>query len=377
MKVSHIIKSPSYDSDGRLQKWIRGFDTCAINSSVLIVEDTNVNEIIELGTTRIVKKDLWFRKFFKQRKGYFFKTLEYLFTVNKFLNKNPSEVIVFHDVQQYVNLFFITLFSKFKKSFIIWDLHELPHDFLFKSGVTRFFLKYILEHVDLVVYTNEERKDYIKKQLSFKEKQYQILNNYPDLDFLNAQKSSYPNELSHFKHTKPYILWLGGALKGRNFGAFFEAFRLVQSNFNLVILGKVEREYQEEIKKGIEQGIIYNAFVKQSDLIRFIDHASLSVVLYNDLKPNSLYCEPNRLYQLIFRKIPVVVGSNPTLKKVVEQYKVGVVLSDSGKSVDEMVCAFEKLKEEDKKQYQLEATTIETNFSWEKQFSNILNAIRK
>lgn len=376
MRVNHIIKSPSYDSDGRLQKWIKGFNNYNINSTVLIVEDTNVNETIEEGTTHIVKKQLWFRKFFKQRKGYFFKSIEYYLKVIKFLKKNPSEVIVFHDVQQYVNLLFINLFSKFKKSYIIWDLHELPHDFLFKFRITRHFLKYLLENVDLVVYTNDERKDYIKKRLSFSEKNYQVLNNYPDLDFLNAKKNSYPEELNHFKEVKPYILWLGGALKGRNFGTFLEAFKLVESDYNLVILGKVEKEYQEKVQIGIDQGVIYNAFVKQSALIRFIDNASLSVVLYNNLKPNSLYCEPNRLYQLIFRKIPVIVGSNPTMKQVVEKYNVGLVLSDDGRSASEMVNCFRELKIDNDK-YKLEISIIENEFSWEKQFLNILNSIVK
>lgn len=376
MRVNHIIKSPSYDSDGRLQKWIKGFENYNIDSTVLIVEDTNVNETIEEGRTLIVKKELWFRNFFKQRKGYFFKSIEYYFKVNKFLKKNSSDVIVFHDVQQYVNLFFINLFSKFKKSYIIWDLHELPHDFLFKYSITRRFLKFILENVDLVVYTNEERKDYIKKRLFFSEKDYQILNNYPDLDFLNAKKSSYPEELNHFKEVKPYILWLGGALKGRNFGTFFEAFKLVKSDYNLVILGKVEKEYQEEIQMGIDQGEIFNSFVKQSALIRFIDNASLSVVLYNDSKPNSLYCEPNRLYQLVFRKIPVIVGSNPTMKQVVQKYNVGLVLPDDGRSVDDMVNCFKELKTDNDK-YKLEISIIENEFSWEKQFLNILNSIRK
>ncbi|WP_158210644.1 hypothetical protein [Myroides phaeus] len=374
MKVSHIIKSPSYDSDGRLQKWIRGFSKVNIKSNVYIIEDSNTKSIEKLGDTILVKDNLWFRNFFKQRKGYLFKSLEYMVKVKRFISKYKSDIIVFHDVQQYLNLLVYCLFFKTKKCFVIWDLHELPHSFIFRTMFTKKLLKYVLESVDLVIYTNDERKEYLRSKLNYSEKDFKVLNNYPDLDFLEEKKNSFPIELFGLRKNIPYILWLGGALKGRNFGFFIEAYRKVSDRYNLVVLGKVEKEFNNLIEEGIQSKKIYNSFVKQEELIKFIDNACFSVVLYNDRKPNSFYCEPNRLYQLIYRKVPVIVGNNPTMKNIVEKLDVGLVLSDDGSSIENIVELMNDINT-DKLKENLENLEIKDVFSWEKQFNEILRSI--
>ena len=64
------------------------------------------------------------------------------------------------------------------------------------------------------------------------------------------------------------------------------------------------------------------------------------MIFYDDKEVNSLYCEPNRLYQAIGRGCPVIVGNNPTMKNIVERLSCGVVVSDSGNSPENIITAF-------------------------------------
>lgn len=377
--VTHIIKSHSFDSDGRLQKWINSLRTNNIESNVFFVEDNNKKGIRFVNGTKVESTPLFFRKYFKKRKGYIFKIPEYSMKTLQFFKKCDSDYLIFHDVQQYLNLIIILFFSLFKEKKIVWDLHELPHPVLFKYSFTRGVLKYILENVDIVVYTNNERREYIYERLKMKENEYFILNNYPNDIYLNEPHSSLPTELKDLRAGLPYILWLGGALQGRNFTTFLEAYKNVSDNYNLVILGRVDDLYKDEVNALIDQGKVYNDFVKQEEMINYIDNAFFSVVLYKANTSNNYYCEPNRLYQLITRGIPAIVGYNPTMKSTIDKYNAGIVLKDDGSDLELMKTAFHTIINSDTHNElidNMKNSTIKDDLTWESQIIYIINKLK-
>ncbi|WP_334126838.1 glycosyltransferase [Empedobacter brevis] len=372
-KYLHIIKSPSYDSDGRLQKWLKEIREKGSFSEVLIVEDTNDEYDLKIEKDTINSKKIFFRKFFPQRKGYIFKIIEYLFLTKNYIKKSKFDIIVFHDVQQYLNLFYYILFNKNQKSKVVWDLHELPHEILFKFSITRFFLKYLIQNSDVIVYTNQERRDYIHSKLDdMVEKEYFILNNYPDKEFISAPKTILNQNL--FSNNNPYILWLGMAAAGRNFDTFLNSYLEIKDKYNLVILGRVAEEFRKNIEELKKEGKVFNQFVKQAEMIKYIDNSFSSVVLYNSNSPNNKYCEPNRLYQLISRNIPIIVGNNPVMKNIVEKYELGYVLNDDGRNSKELTSKLDLLERNHelimRNSHKLNFTKI---LSWEIQISKILN----
>ena len=78
--------------------------------------------------------------------------------------------------------------------------------------------------------------------------------------------------------------------------------------------------------------VFFTGMVPQMELTRYIDQAIGSVVLYDWKSPNSMYCAPNRMYQALCRGIPVLVGANPPMKRVVEKFQNGVALEDDGRN---------------------------------------------
>ena len=69
----------------------------------------------------------------------------------------------------------------------------------------------------------------------------------------------------------------------------------------------------------------------------------MSLVFYKNTSPNNWFCEPNRLYQNLINGNPVVVGNNPPMKELIEQYEVGVCAETDGADVNAMVSAIKNL----------------------------------
>src|SRR5690606_344803 len=128
--ILHNIKSPSFKSDGRLQKWLQQLEKRGFYSKVLIIEDTNREYKESFGTSNIIGEKLFFRTWFKQRKGYLIKVPEYLTKTLNFINKEKFVVIVFHDVQQYLNIIYYLVLKKRRSFTISLILYELPHTLL-------------------------------------------------------------------------------------------------------------------------------------------------------------------------------------------------------------------------------------------------------
>lgn len=373
MKFLHVIKSPSFNTDGRLQKWLSQLRKTKHQSTVFIVEDTNQAYQRPIHEDSIVSVPLFFRKYFKQRKGYAFKVPEYFIKTIKFAKKEKFDVVIFHDVQQYLNVFYFLLKYKKRHFKIVWDLHELPHEFLLKNSWTKQILKFLLNHVDMVVYTNKERRQYIVSKIQgVREKKTYILNNFPDQTFILSPKSI--AQFNTFKNENPYFLWLGAAVDGRNFGTFLEAYKSFSDKFNLVILGKVQSVYKSDLNALKDEGKVFIDFVNQSEILKYIDNSYLSVVLYNSNSANNYLCEPNRLYQLVSRNVPIIVGNNPVMASLVNQYELGYVMEDDGRNKVELIKGINHvIKNHDQLVIQSKKVDFSKILSWENQINYIIN----
>lgn len=378
MEILHVIKTSKYESDGRLLKWIDSLKRFGHSSSVFIIEDKNgVGDYIR-DQVNIHKERLWLRKIFRKHSGLLFKAFEQGWKWRRFFENCNADVIVFHDVQQYLNIF-ITLESlkrrrNRKTTRLIWDLHELPHSELGANSFTKKWLRKLLSGIDLLVYTNNERREFINTVFNHREKNYVVLNNFPDEEFITSSKTPLLGELKDWAEgkEKPYILWMGAATKGRHFNVLLEAYRKYQDRLNLVIMGKIGGEFTEQTRVYLQEGKLFSRFVPQSEVIQYVDNACFSVVLYNASKVNNKLCEPNRLFQLMGRNIPVITGNNPTMKTWVERLDGGIVLGDDGKSVVFLEEAIQRLLS-NRQRYvdNLKRVDKVEIFNWRHQFAKV------
>ncbi len=376
MEILHVIKTKRIESDGRLLKWVNTLSNYQIKSAILALEDSNscrkTDSDIDIQSTCLKS-----RKFYSQRKGYWIKVPEYLINVFFRIYKSKADAILFHDVQQYLNLIVFCMLKKIKvfSPLLIWDLHELPHNGLLHNKVTARILNFLLENIDLVIYTNEERRQYLKEKLNQDEKKFFILNNFPDDTFINNPYQPLKDELLTWLNGMPYILWMGIASKKRNFQSLIEVYSKYTTKFKIIIMGDVSPEFDKIVNSYIKEQLIYATFVSQNEVQQFVDNALFSIVLYANDSPNNFYCEPNRLYQLIVRRIPIISGCNPVMARTVKEFNAGLILNDDGKSsvnldikINQMLSDFSHFRQNMK-------TTDVSPLSWDKQFASIYTSL--
>ncbi|MBD1427739.1 glycosyltransferase family protein [Sphingobacterium arenae] len=373
MSFLHIIKSASYNTDGRLLKWLKSLSENKIPTEVFILEDNNIKGVFKDNDINIISISLRFRRCFKKGKGYVFKVPELTIKTLSYIFRRKPDVILFHDLQHYLSILTVLLFIKpFTKTKVLWDLHELPHNGLTSNFITKKILRFMLSHCDFLIYTNKERRAYILEKINHREKDYYILNNYPSRDYVNVKKADLPDGSINTLGDTPYILWLGAAAEGRNFNTFLTTYKNYKGKYKLVILGKVDDKFKEEIDGLKREGHVFTDFVPQIDMIKYIDNAYFSVVLYRDTSPNNRFCEPNRLYQLLTRNIPIICGNNPTMKSIIEENGGGIVLPDDGSSLETMEMAMMEMVDNYNVYKESEYTYKNTKLmTWDSQFDGV------
>jgi hypothetical protein len=124
----------------------------------------------------------------------------------------------------------------------------------------------------------------------------------------------------------------------------------------------------------ISEKVYFTGFVPQKKLVDFIDHAIMSIILYRKDIDNCWLCAPNRLYQALIRRIPVIVGINPPMANLVNKYNCGVVLAGDGSNAVDIKNGIIKIIE-NQAEFNKNTKYCLDNISWESQlpvFKNIM-----
>jgi glycosyltransferase involved in cell wall biosynthesis len=173
-----------------------------------------------------------------------------------------------------------------------------------------------------------------------------VLRNYPSFDEALQQKD---DDFGEFEK------WLGNRecvyLQGcdSDIRAAFECVAsvieatdlcaVVIGHFDQTIRKKLIDEFGEEISKRI----YFTGMIKQLLTPLYIKKCCLSLVYYKNVSPNNWYCEANRLYQNIVNGNPVICGSNPPMKDLVEKYGFGIATKTDGADINEISEAIKQM----------------------------------
>lgn len=229
---------------------------------------------------------------------------------------------------------------------IVWDLHELPEQFMGNS-IKRCLFRLGEKKVTAMIHANQARLDYlIEKNLVKSLKKQFVLRNYPQFNEIDLE---YDDE--YYRFTK----WLGEDrcvyLQGLMFEsrADLESLKAVLSFSGLkaVVVGNIQPRrmevFQEEFGRELGKRVFFTGQIKQLKTPQYIRKCFMSLVFYKNTAANNWLCEPNRLFQNLNNGVPVVVGNNPSLKDIVEKYNVGVCANTDGSDVVEIQTAMKKL----------------------------------
>jgi len=223
---------------------------------------------------------------------------------------------------------------------LVWDQHELPPGAFFTRPLLRAVFRRLLLMSDVVISANSERRDLLTEKMGGDlTPRFGVIDNFVDATFAALPVTPLPEALAAWLDGAPYILAQGGANPDRYIWNLVEASLGIPAA-KLVVVGPYLQSEFEELREHFgpvfTERVHFTGSVPQMELVRYIDHALASIVMYDHATDNCRLCAPNRLYQAINRGVPVVVGCNPPMASIVNRYRCGVVLKTDGADKEDL-----------------------------------------
>lgn len=335
-KIAIVAKTTGLEYDDRIRK-----ESIALskenNVCIYVVFDDNRHEsgITSYGI-KYRSFSLRSRKIFPQSKFLIIKALEYYCVVKKYLK--DAEFVWAHE--EYSFLFPLLV----KKNKCIWDLHEIPK--FFNNFIMKKVFHFIERRAFKIIHANNYRIKYLEsKKLIKNNHKHTFINNFPDSLFTESiYEDKQFNKFKKWVEKSPYVYLQGLSFKSRYPKNTIES--IICHNLKAVVVGKVEQKALKELqlKYGdLSKNIFFTGMVDQLKIPKYILGAKFSIILYDINVPNNIFCEPNRLYQSISLRVPVITSNNPPMKDIIDKYNIGIALKSDGRNLSEINEAIEQM----------------------------------
>jgi len=264
----------------------------------------------------IPKVDESFNLGFIKSGGSYIKRIPQLVNLFKLLRASESDIVYSFGL----DLLLVSVLSK-RKSTNIWfelgDIREIKNkyiDILF----TYLYKIVVFKNVDLISVTSQGFKDYLQKKYNIHSKKIIIKEN------LLSKNDFIQNEAQTKELVKPFVVGILGYLRYDAIISFLEEYLKRDNNFVIHIYG--QGELVEKIKEIIiNTNIKYFGEFKYPDgLVDIYKNIHFSYVLYDNEDLNVRLALPNKLYESIFFKTPILVSKNTYLcQKVTHEFQIG------------------------------------------------------
>ncbi len=378
-----IIKTNNLNNDYRVMKECVSFLKQGKNIKIISLESDNK---ASRGITgyNIPYKSLCLvsRNILPQGKFLGVKSLEFYIRIFFLLLANRSRNIWMHDMHIHGIVPFVIFLRKlgFIKN-VIWDQHELPNERLLKKKLSFKIIRYGIKRSNTVIGANIERINYLAKKLKLEEtNSFVSIENYVDRQFIDYPQHKLPRNIVEWLGSDSYIVSLSANLNPKRYLNELIGAVIKHKTYKIIVIGSFTNEdrnflVQEYGKELIQARCYFTGFVQQMEVIKYLDHAYASAMFYSHDIMNNMLCAPNRLYQSLSRGTPVITGSNPPMKRVIEKYDCGVIIKGDGQSIDNIVSGLNRIEAN----YQLiktNAEKVKNYFSWELQEEKLIKTIK-
>jgi glycosyltransferase involved in cell wall biosynthesis len=262
------------------------------------------------------------------------------------------------------------ILSKFCKSKLIYDAHELESQ---KNGqskllsrVTLLIEKMSWRYIDVLISVSPSIIDWYQKHLGVKESL--LILNSPQTN-TEIYDSTYNNYLrikyNIPKHSKIFI-YIGILGRGRGIDLYLNVFQSPETNSHLVFIG-----YGEDLKKIHEtslnsNNIHYHPPVKHDEVLKIARSADVGLVMIEPVSLSDYFCLPNKLFESAFSGLYILASDFPDIKKVIEDFELGMVCSFDYESLKKAVKELDHLSPE-------RSTKDLYELSWDRQSDKLIN----
>lgn len=265
------------------------------------------------------------------------------------------------------------LASKIRNKELVFDAHELFPEMaeLQNRHLVKKFWAFIEEiifpHLKHCYTVSSSIVDYYKKKYGIN---MQLVRNVPYL----KQKIQQKTKLLNYGDKK-IILYQGALNTGRGIEWILNAMPMIPNAvFVLIGDGDIKNELiqmTEALK--ITDRVDFLGKIPAQELSDYTTSADLGVCLLENKGLSYYYSLPNRIFAFIHAGVPVLATDFPEIRKIVEKYRTGVLISDYK---PEFIA--NKINEIISKPFPTEHfEELKTNFCWENEEKIIINLFNK
>lgn len=172
------------------------------------------------------------------------------------------------------------------------------------------------------------------------------------------------------------VLYQGALCSGRGVEFLLDSFKALKaSNYTIVFMGYGELESSIKEVANSAPHIYFLPAVPPEEVLDYTASADIGVSLVEDASLSYRYCLPNKLFEYIIVRVPVIVSDLPEMKRVVNECKIGEVLNDW--SPQSLISALEKLELMPADEREKNLNEAAKQFNWEVQEKKMINAYEK
>lgn len=257
-----------------------------------------------------------------------------LFTWAKYVRKLEPDIITGHDIK---GLFIGWLSNRFTlhRSKLVYDSHEFEigrnanRGKVQVWGVTR-LERFLIKRCAFSIMVNDSIADEVQKIHRLKERPI-VVRSTPEKWSINPEevaerRAEYKKELGSPK----WILMYHGLVgKGRGVEGLIDVVAGIPGIGAVVMGNALTPGYMEEIKayaaeKGVAPRIYFHPAVPFSTLKAYVSAADIGMIISEVPSKSYYYGLPNKFFENIQAETPVIVTELPEMKRIVEQYGIGL-----------------------------------------------------
>jgi len=171
------------------------------------------------------------------------------------------------------------------------------------------------------------------------------------------------------------VIFQGCLNKGRALEEMIEAFKYVNDNVILIVLGNgMLKPLLIELtqKNKLTDKIFFKDAVPSKDLLTYTKGADLGINLQSSINISKHLASANKLFEYMHAGIPIVASEVPENELVLNEYKTGVLVKNIPQQIAE---AINKMSQSDLSKYKANCSKATQEYNWENQEKVILEII--
>lgn len=229
------------------------------------------------------------------------------------------------------------LIRVFTGSRILYDAHELESE---TNGISpnmrrvvNFIEKSCWNSVDVLVTVSPSIQNWYARKLSVKPSS--VVLNSPHLrsKIATQQYENYFREKFNLAEESRIFLYLGNLERGRGINTILETFTRTPKNHVIVFMGSGSLENQISEFSKDNPNILMHAPVRHDLVVDFAKSADFGICLIEDVSLSDRFCLPNKLFEYIFSGLPVIASNLPDMRKLIQEFEVGICVENSTDSL--------------------------------------------